>query len=299
MSDPRSCPKCGRAVIKISWSSLRTHEECKQRGHLVRSKRGALLANKRGFFAGTVTDRVVRAWLKDDPASNPGVMADMVSAMVDTERSAINDSNDERGVMAWRDSNDRATLVDQCRKAVTLIEPDLMKYVVPYDFWADDNFTSKIKLTNPQTGQPEEITLRGAMDIVVRTGPDQWWVWDVKHTLDNNYWRKTVGQLGFYDLIMLFRNGVPTVGTGLLQPLCTPRVKHYTPTDQSRTELLQRINAMARDIWNSNFPMVEGTDLCGWCEVKHACPKFAPTRDADGRKRGSLGSSGPLGVSLS
>lgn len=51
-------------VMRISWSQLRTHEECKQRGFLQRTGHKSVLDNQRVFFPGTVTDRVVRDWLQ-------------------------------------------------------------------------------------------------------------------------------------------------------------------------------------------------------------------------------------------
>lgn len=279
----KHCKECGRLLISISWSGLRTHEDCKQKSYLARTKKLATLDNKRNFFPGTVTDRVVRNWLLNSPAQNRGIMPDMVTETVDRERKTMADKGE--GVVHWRDDEDRASIEADCREAVTKIEPVLMKYVVPFEYQPDFAFKAPVQLLNPVTNQMETVTLRGYMDILVRTAPDKWWVWDVKHTKDNSYWRKTVGQLGFYDLAVELQFGTPTVQTGLMQPLCDQRVKPYKPSEQSRTELMARIYSMAKDIWRKDHTPKPVTSGCSWCPTKHACIQFKPVVDDWNEKR--------------
>lgn len=270
-------------TVRISWSSLRTHDECKQKSHLARTKKLALLDDKRGFFPGTVTDRVVRNWLNDDPAANLGIMPDMVAATVDIERKALSDRDE--GVVRWRGVEDKKKIIQECREAVTLIEPALLKYVVPFEYQADFHFEAPLFALNPRTGARGRILLNGYMDILVRDDKQRWWVFDVKHTRDNSYWRKTVGQLGFYDLAIELMFGQSTALTGLLQPLCSEKMKPYKPTPESRAQLMQRVLGMARDIWSGIQTPVTGNGPCSYCPTRHACVKFQPVRDAKGQKR--------------
>lgn len=277
------CPECGRTLIKISWSSLRTHSECKQRSYLARTNKLAPLANKRNFLPGSVTDRVVREWLDNDPEHNLGVMPDMVDQYIDVERQEMIEKGE--GVVQWRNREDRERVKTECIEAVSLIEQDLLKYVVPFEYQTDFKFKARLNLTHPQ-GQDGTVILNGRMDLIVRDDRSRWWVWDVKHTRDNSYWRKTVGQLGFYDLSVELMFGNPTVQTGLLQPLCAQRVKPYTPSQQSRTELLTRIHSMAIDVWGDvRTPLIGKASECTWCPVAHACSKFTPVKDSKGRNR--------------
>lgn len=257
-------------TIRISWSQLRVHEECKQRGFLQRSGKKATLDNKRMFFPGTVTDRVVRDWLNNEPLKNLGAMPDMVDAIIDRER--------EVETVIFKSKNDRNEILADCREAVEKIEPALKRYVLPFEYQADVRFTTPLSLPHPD-GSSQEVNLIGAMDILVRYAEpsnEKWFVWDVKHTRDNGYWRKTVGQLAFYDLSVQLMHGKPTSMYGLLQPLCDEPVKMFKPEPEARAQLLQRIAGMATDLWNDHFPVRPDNSVCGFCNVKHACPKFTP-----------------------
>lgn len=280
MANTIRCKECGHVTLRISWSGLRTHEECKQKGHLQRLGKRSNLENTRNFFPGTVTDRVVRDWLRDDPNNNPGMMAEMVSEYIDREKKTI---AEEGGVMLWKDSRDRADVEKACREAVTKIEPALMKFVVPYEYQPDFKFTAPVTVPHPDGGM-ETIHLIGYMDIIVRDDKGRWWVWDVKHTKDDAYWRKTVGQLSFYDLAVELMFGQPTVRTGLLQPLCKKPVLPYDVTPDKRSQLMQRVVGMANDIWTGEVEPRIDNKLCNYCPVKHACPKFQPVV-IDGKRR--------------
>jgi CRISPR/Cas system-associated exonuclease Cas4 (RecB family) len=271
-------------TLKISWSGLRTHEECKQRGHLQRQGKRATLDNQRIFFPGTVTDRVVRDWLVNEPLKHEGEMSAMVEEIVNREKAII---EDEGGVMSWKSREDKAKVIEDCVEAVTKIEPALMKYVVPFEYMADYRFKAPIDVPHPDGGT-EQILLHGAMDILVKDGKGRYAVWDVKHTRDDGYWRKTVGQLGFYDLACQIMFDQPTSIVGLLQPLCKKEVLPVTLDENSRGQMMQRVVGMARDIWNKDVPPRSDNKLCGFCAVRHACSKFQPVRDIQGKDRVSF-----------
>lgn len=270
-------------MVKISWSSLRTHEECKQRSYLARTKKLATLDDKRNYFPGTVTDRVVRNWLINEPEKHLGEMPDMVEAYVNREREKLKE--DGEGVVAWRHPKDKQEVIEECQEAVRKIESDLVQHVLPHEYQPDFKFEAPVNILHPRTQEPETVYLRGYMDILVRQGGSEWAVWDVKHTKDNGYWRKTVGQLGFYDLSIFLLFGKHVSQAGLLQPLCDEPVKTYHPTEDSRAQLMQRIIGMANDIWLGVNTPVEGSGPCTWCPTKHACVKFVPVVDDWNKKR--------------
>lgn len=278
------CKGCGAVTLRISWSGLRTHEECKQKGHLMRTGKRAKLDNSRMFFPGNVTDRTVRDWLAQDPYSNPGAMPSMVEHIVEREYDALK----ERGeVMLWKSKTDKAAVIAECKTAVERIEPALEKLVLPFDYDVDFKFQAPLTLPHPDGGM-ETVLLIGFMDIIVRrTMPDgshRWMIWDVKHTKDDYYWKKTQGQLGFYDLSNWVMTSENTQAVGLLQPLCKERVKPVSLDRDTRSVLMQRVTNMARDLWNGdNAPRVDNK-LCGFCSVKHACTKFKPV-EVDGKRR--------------
>mgnify|MGYP002347796325 CR=1 FL=1 len=262
--------------IRISWSALRNHMECHQRSFLQRSGKKAKFQDQRVFFPGTVTDRVVRDWLLNNP--EPGIMPDMVEQFVLSEEKVIEEEGKQ---LRWKNPSDRDFVIQECQQAVRDIEPFLNKYVLPYEYDADFAFQAPINAPHPITGDPSTITLNGFMDIVVRMAPDKWAVYDVKHTKDEYYWKKTRGQLSFYDLAMEIMFGVPTTVTGLLQPLCKDKFKTFVLTEDERTILLKHVIDMANDIWLDNKELTTDPGNCSFCNVKHACSKFTPaTPDA-------------------
>lgn len=267
-------------TLYISWSALRTHEECKQKGYLKREKKSAPMANTRIFFPGTVTDRVVRDWLRNEPAENVGGMPDMVSSIIERERDAILEKGD---TMLWKDKSDRDQVEKECREAVSKIEPALLKYVVPFRYQADFRFKAPIKVSHP-AGGTELVVINGYMDIIVQDDLDRYWVWDVKHTRNNEYYKKTAGQIGVYDLAVEIMFGKPTVMSGLLQPLATPMVKRIPTSGEFRSQLMQRVAGMANDVWTEDRTPRADTSECTYCEVKHACSRFTPVKSSGSRR---------------
>lgn len=279
------CRECGRVSLRLSWSKLRVHEECKQKGSLMRAGKGMPMANTRIFFPGTVTDRVVRDWLADDPYSNPGLMPSMVEDIMEREQKLV---AEEGKTMRWKDAADRDVVLKECIEAVTLIEPALQEHVLPFDYDVDFRFEASVMVPTPN-GDMMEIILNGAMDILTRNPEKIFSVWDVKHTRDSEYWRHTRGQLSFYDIAVQIMFGNGTERVGLLQPLATPQVKPFVMTAEDRSQMMQRIMGYANDVRTSNFPAKPvDKELCHFCDVKHACSKFKPVTRDDGRRRMSL-----------
>lgn len=271
-------------VIRLSWSQIRNAQECKQKRYLTVTGARKQARDQRLFLPGNVTDRVVRQWLKD-PNREPGQMPDMVSATVNSVREEILEKGER---IAWkRDVEDRKKIEADCIEAVTKIEPALLKYVTPFEFEADFRFDAPLSIPR-RDGTKETILLIGFMDILVRDDRERIHVFDVKHTRDSGYWRKTVGQLTYYDLAVQLLYRQKTTMTGLFQPLCPKPIYPYQVTDQLRSEMYQRIVKVANDVWaNDNRPNTHNK-FCGNCEMRNACPKFAPVLK-DGKKRVSFG----------
>lgn len=272
-------------MIRLSWSQLRNAQECKQKRYLAVSGARKQARDQRLFLPGNVTDRVVRNWLKNDPNNHKGEMPDMVSAMVNEVREEILEKGER---IAWkRDIEDRKNIEKDCIEAVTKIEPALLKYVTPFEYEADFRFDAPLILPR-RDGTKELINLIGFMDILVRDDQGRMHVFDVKHTKDSSYWRKTIGQLTFYDLAtqLIFKQKTHT--TGLFQPLCPKPIYPYQVTDQLRSEMYQRIVKVTNDIWNNDNTPNKDNKFCGNCEMRNACPKFAPVLK-DGKKRVSFG----------
>lgn len=276
-------------TLWVSWSGLKAHETCKQQGMLRRSRKQAPLKDQRVFFPGTVVDRVVRDWLIEDPYNNPGLMPDMVESIVHRESVSINEAG---GKMVWKDKDDRSNVIKDCIEAVTKIEPELVRRVLPFEYDVDFRFRVPVQFPYPD-GTNETVILNGAMDIITRDDTGQFSVWDVKMTRDNSYWRKTVAQLTFYDIVVSFMgDGRPSKEVGLLQPMCTQPVLPYPATDYERGQMFSRIARYADQVWREDFEPRKDSFECNFCDVKHACSKFKPVNTAGGLRKVSFGSKG-------
>lgn len=267
------CPNCMSETVWLSWSRLRTHEECKQKSYLKRTGVKAATENHRNFLPGNITDRVVRDWLLDDPWNNLGLMPSMVPEYLDK---AVNNSESQGAHIKWKsgDGSDQSTIIEKCTTAVTRIEEDLKRLVLPYEYTPDYAFKATLQVPVRGRDEPLELLLNGFMDILVKRHAEDFSILDVKHTEDNYYWKKTFGQLVFYDVVLRLTEGTFSQHAALLQPLCKEQEKAFVITDADRMKMFQSINNYAQDYVNHNVTPDAKPSLCSMCEVKHACSKF-------------------------
>jgi hypothetical protein len=271
--------------IYLSWSRLRSHEECKQKGYLERAKKKLAIDDHRNFLPGNITDRIVRDWLLDDPNENLGKMPEMVSEYFDK---SVKESKDQGGVILWRGAEvtDRDQILKDCTEAVTEIEKYLQKYVIPFDYTPD--FAFKVPLqVNLKNREPVTVVLNGYMDILVKHSESNYFIFDVKHTKDNYYWKKTIGQLAFYDTSLMLLEKHPSKIAALLQPLCKNQLHQFEITNLDRQKMWQSISNYAEDVVNNNNEPTTNVSACSMCRVKHACIKFEP-KMVNGKRKVTL-----------
>jgi hypothetical protein len=226
----------------------------------------------------------MRDWLdQDDPQA--GQMVAMVDRIMDREEKAAADTGD--GVVKWKSMTDRDETRAWCKGLVTRLEPLLFRHAVPFDYQTAVRFDVPYRVPL-QAGGHKEIRLVGEIDLLVRWPDQRWAVWDLKGTDDNSYWRKTLGQLTFYEIACwILKEGSWPAGSGLLQPNCDHPDPWFQFGDQHRIEMFGRINKVAADMWNKvHFPKVTA-DGCSQCFFRVTCPKYAPI---PGTKRVPLGS---------
>lgn len=257
--------------INLSWSQLRTAEECKQKLHLIRGGHKSAVSNLRNFFHGMVADRCMVTWLRD-PQRQPGQMPGMVEdAINDVERESRETGG---GIVRWRNADDRDELRQFCIDMVTRLEPILYRHVLPYRFHVGLRFKTPVKLPYLD-GQPATVNLIGEMDLLVERG-DGHVIWDLKGTKDDSYWRKVLGQLVFYDLVIYAMHGRPSSYAGLIQPMCAAPLVGMAITDDQRRQMWARIAGLATTIWSKDDTCKPTTAGCDWCEVRHACVRYKP-----------------------
>lgn len=252
--------------FKVSWSSLQRFELCKQKDYLVRQRLANPQKDVRNFLAGNILDSVQKEWL-----ANP--VGNMITMVDEHTEKAIAES-EKSGSIKWRSKNDKANIRNFCKEAAVALQPILEARVLPYEYEPAKRFYSPVKIRRPD-GQVEEIILRGEFDLLVRDpADDRFVVWDLKTTKDNDYWKKTLGQLVFYDLVIISMFGQPPKKTGLIQPACDEQVKEFYFDAQNRAEMWARITAMMQAEWAGDHSPKSDSVGCSFCEVSHACSKF-------------------------
>lgn len=271
----------GPKPIKISWSALQAFEFCAHKAFLMREKKKSPASDIRPFFHGIVCDRTCRRWLESaDP--QPGQMVAWIDEMVDSCLTEAKDTGD--GVVKWKSRTDREEMAEWCRTLVSRLEPMLQRWVLPFDYEPEYRFRVPIRIPGLD-GTPWVVYLTGGMDILVREaeGPPAVWAgYDLKATANPDYLRKTLGQGIFYDLAVRAGIGKGTSPRtfAFLQPMVQSNpVAHVTITDADRNSLLSRIVKMAHAIWRDETQPKPGSEGCSFCQVRHACSKFAGTNE--------------------
>lgn len=255
--------------LRISWTRLRSHEECPAKGQLVADGHKSRVTDVRMFFHGTVVDSCMRQWLAQD-APERGWMAARVDQILEAEEAKSRDTGD--GIVRWKNAQDKQEVRELCRELVTRLEVILVKQCLPYGWQPASRFVAKISVPYLD-GKPRVIELSGETDLLIET-PAGLGVYDLKATRDPDYWRKVTGQLVFYEIAMRILTGKWPVVSGLIQPLCEQQVMEFQFTEEDRRVMLTRIAGTATDIWKGNTFPKASSEGCQYCPVRHACPKY-------------------------
>lgn len=249
--------------LTVSWSRLRAWEECKAKAHLRASGNRNKSADIRIFAPGTISDIAMRDWLNDQ--SRP--MRTFIAEVMERHESSAKESGE--GMIRWRSSTDRQEVFEWCVRLADELQPILEEKVTPYEFEVGKRFRTPIQIPDLE-GNYKKIYLIGEMDLFV----DHEDIWDLKATQDESYWRKTSGQITFYDVVKHALTGSYMRAGGLIQPMCKMKVRPIVPSPEDRQLLVSKVVQYAHSVWRKDFaPKVSKTG-CEYCDVKHACPKF-------------------------
>lgn len=253
--------------FKVSWSSLQRWELCRQKDYLVRQGFASQFKDVRNFLAGNIVDRIQRDWLANP---QPGAMP----LWVDEYMERCIAESEERGTIKWRHSSDKTEIKDFCVEVTTALEPILTARVLPYKYDQAFRFFTPVKIRRPD-GEIVEIVLRGEFDLLVQDPKDdRYIVWDLKTTKDNDYWKKSLGQLIFYDLVIISMTGQPPKKSGFIQPACNEQIKEFLFSQEDRSNMWGRIQAMMQSEWQGDHEPKKDNTGCSFCEVAHKCQKF-------------------------
>jgi PD-(D/E)XK nuclease superfamily len=267
---------CEDREIGVSWSRLREHAECHMKASLKADGKRSKVSDIRVFFPGTVADRVMRRWLTQ-VLHERGEMAAMVDEVMDAEEALARESGD--GIVRWRGPSDRAEVRAFCLELAEKLEPILAEHVLPYEWEPAWRFRIPL-VVQYLDGSPQRVWLVGELDLLVNAGAAGSagtfrYVWDLKATRDDSYWRKNVGQLLFYALAVRLDRGAWPDGCGLIQPMCRNPVLQFAFTDADYRKLLSAVSSYCLDVWSKDRQMTDDLHVCSRCDVPHACPRYA------------------------
>jgi hypothetical protein len=261
-------------ALRISWSQIRSSSECKQKAHLQRMKKDSPHRDLRMFTPGTVVDLVMRRWLEGEAAL--GNMPEMVEEILNKEE--VECKEKEQGIIKWKDKTDKKTVIAFCQDACRKLEPILVELALPFNYEPAKRF--KVPVLVPYLdGCPTVVELTGEMDLLTRDTEGQLGLWDLKITQNSEYWRKVLGQLVFYSIVLESMFGYSPSKVGLIQPVTLPQVMEFSVDEQLKREMWVRIQRYATQRWLKDYEPKESTAGCSWCSVNHACIRYAGDKD--------------------
>jgi hypothetical protein len=222
----------------------------------------------------------MRKWLDQDKPE-PGWMAAHVDTILDAEEIESRETGD--GGVNWKHPGDKDEVRAWVKTCVTRLEPVLIKYALPYEYQPAVRF--KVPINLPYfDGTLQRIWLNGELDLMCEAPAlplgegktaRQFHVWDLKATENDQYYKKVIGQLVFYDIAIRALYGAWPVRSGIFQPMCQEPVLAFTLTMDHRREMMARIERAVRQQWTGQHRPKDSDAGCSWCPVQHACPKFA------------------------
>lgn len=281
--------------MRVSWSKLKNWETCHQRSKLYSQGKRRKAANGRAFLPGTIADRCMRRLLEDG-LEDRSVLAPGGLLRYLEEEFYTNTASGGQYSIAWRGDpvKDQQEVINDVKLALTKLEPVLIKKVFPYAYQPEYRFLSVVTIPGPD-GEPVEIELLGAVDVAVCRGDDWYGLYDLKITRADEYIKSTLGQLTFYDLAFQAWMGRRPVEHQFWAPLTKEGIIPTDVTAAERTDMLQRIIDFCHGVWSGDDALAETEDDCFFCQVKHACPRFAPriTADQQGRNRVAFSTQAP------
>lgn len=255
--------------LRISWSRLRSSEECPAKGELLAQGKKGKGSDIRMFFHGIVVDSLMRQWLSQD-SPEKGWMLGNVDRILEEDEVKAKETGD--GIVRWKSLDDKEELRQFCRELVVRLEAILAVECLPYDWQPAARFAIPINVPYLD-GSLRQIFLTGETDLLVLR-PDGLGVYDLKATRDNHYHRKVQGQMVFYDIVMRIMKGAWPVRSALIQPMCDQQLLPFTFGDDDRRDMLNRICKLATNIWAGNMRPKASAEGCKDCFVRHACPKY-------------------------
>lgn len=266
-------------LLTVSWSKLKDFEKCRKKAQLRSQGIKSKSKNLRPFFHGTVTDRILRDWIKD-PNRDTWKMSTQVDEYIKLcEQENLDNGS---GIVRWKSLTDKDELSIWCAELMDKSEHLLSELVIPYfpNVHPDKHLTAEVYIPGLD-GKPTKIRLLGILDILVDS-PEMLAIHDLKATENENYYKQTIMQLVFYWILVKENYGRVPDRTSLIQPMCKEQIKSIVVTDEHVLNLMGKVIDYAHAVWKDEmFPKESDAGCLTFCEVSHACPKFA--KDSDGR----------------
>lgn len=273
--------------VVISWSGLKRWENCPQ--HQLRTIRKETAQSEKGriFLPGTVLDLTQRRWLdSDDPL--PGQMHEIVVQVFDE----VVDLGESK--IRWNGSptEDRKNIIRDLQQDITVLEPWLIKNVLPFSYQAEVKFRAHMEIPYLCEGMRAPVKMIGGIDIVVQDDDGKFHLYDLKRTKDPSYIRSTLAQLIFYDTAWGIIQGDfnHAVEWGFVAPALPELLIPITVDHDDRRLMMSRIIKYAQGVWRDEWSPKANDTGCNWCEARGVCDKFKviPIVDENGKQRVSF-----------
>lgn len=260
-------------MIWVSWSLLRMHRECRQKSYLHRTKQRSEKVDVRRYFHGTVGDRLMRTYL--ERGGDFDMEAEVYAQMERTTKETI---NERQGSLRWRPGQ-KEKAYEKVLTGVQRLKPLLDEHVLPYEYQPEAEF--KVPYLVPPMvpgGDPIQVLLVGAIDIVVHYGDGRFSGLDLKMTTDSSYYRKTWGQGVLYSIAFeaLMEGKASFEEFYFVQPLLSDKhkMRPLALTEQAELEMVHQISQYAHDVKIGRVEPKQGTDGCSYCAGRPFCEKF-------------------------
>lgn len=296
--------------ITLSWSRLSDWTTCKKRVKLFHDGKRQKFVNARNFLAGNLVDNTMREALtysavRDDAGRLVELSKEDFVLPLESKWYEIVNNPEKNTVYKWQGDivTDQRRILKKAEKALDNLYPIVMDKLMGKRYIPEFRPSEMPPVGVPgPDGETYFIRLFLAVDMAVQVEEDKddpdngigkWGLYDLKTTEQDNYLKKTLPQLVFYDIAFQALTGSQPVEHALWAPLTKDPIKVVEVDDSHRRQVMDWIISYCHSVWAGEDEMTTDDTACYMCPTKAACPKFVKPlkKDEQGIFKVAFGSS--------